>query len=686
MITKQEIKTIILTFSLWAFAGFDLLLLQTVSVEIQKLYFPTEDPTVSILAIYGTLSLSLLARVFGGLFFGRIADKHGRKLVITLCLLILSITMSLSAYLPSVYDTDYNFNNILPPTALPILFILSRIIIGFFIGGIWPTAAIFAMEILFKNKCDEKTKSFEFNDRKEYNRLQEDFKDETKRATLKSTLMQIGLFTGALISVLLYLFSKDFFTSQIVHDLFFNIQPFYIPYNSIDFVAWRSMSLFGGIFGFIIYLCYLLFFKESKEWINVKGIWKNLTKTNEKYLEVLEEMEKWLMREKSRVEDGDLDPGILKLLESKKYLEVLEEITTIDCKRLDSTNLYLFDNNKKYLEVLEEIEKSILKEKSRVEDGDLDPGILKLLESKKYRNILFGFWLILSGLMYMYYSTVVMTPELLLRDDKFILPFNLLISANFFWILAFLSVALISHLILGFFLHGLWKYKENGEEIKFKTCFNKRRIRYLLNLLNYISKSQKMKDALKIIYIITILAYAFKIIIAYIFSKILKGIEKKEEQTNNEEKLELDFKEIFLHPDKPEHIDILSIIGIGFIILILGILGSFFFYYIPINQYILFFTAIAILMANAGWAIVPSMLASRFPTHYRATGSSLAYNGGLAISFASPFIIMEFYLRYQSEYVLFFAMILGALSMITGAARIIKTEIEERNNNTIRNI
>ncbi len=31
---------------------------------------------------------------------------------------------------------------------IPLLFILSRIIIGFFIGGIWPTAAILGLEII----------------------------------------------------------------------------------------------------------------------------------------------------------------------------------------------------------------------------------------------------------------------------------------------------------------------------------------------------------------------------------------------------------------------------------------------------------------------------------------------------------------------------------------------------------
>jgi hypothetical protein len=91
---------------------------------------------------------------------------------------------------------------------------------------------------------------------------------------------------------------------------------------------------------------------------------------------------------------------------------------------------------------------------------------------------------------------------------------------------------------------------------------------------------------------------------------------------------------------------------------------------------IIIFTALATLIANSGWAIVPSMLASRFPTHLRITGSSLAYNGGLVISFASPFIIIEFFLTIKSEYIIFIAMIMGAISMIIGAKRLMHQKID----------
>jgi hypothetical protein len=70
---------------------------------------------------------------------------------------------------------------------------------------------------------------------------------------------------------------------------------------------------------------------------------------------------------------------------------------------------------------------------------------------------------------------------------------------------------------------------------------------------------------------------------------------------------------------------------------------------------------------------MPSMLASRFPIHLRNIGSSIAYNGGLVIGFASPFISMEFFLYVKNDYLLSIPIMLGALSIIIGAKRLLNT-------------
>jgi hypothetical protein len=85
------------------------------------------------------------------------------------------------------------------------------------------------------------------------------------------------------------------------------------------------------------------------------------------------------------------------------------------------------------------------------------------------------------------------------------------------------------------------------------------------------------------------------------------------------------------------------------------------------------------LFANAVWSLVPSLIACRFPMELRSTATSIIYNGGLAIGFASPFISMGFFLYVKNEYLMAIPMILSAFFMIYGTEKLI--EFENKNNN-----
>ena len=297
---KIEIRTIILTFFVWFVSGFDLILLTLLSVEIEKKFFPNTDPTISILAVYGTLSLSLLGRLFGGLFFSRIADTHGRKPIVTLCLMLLSLTMILSCYIPSIHT----ILNPLPETIIPLLFILSRIIIGFFIGGVWPTAGILGLEIVsynrqtqnyFKNKGNiSKSDLFKFfQNFYIFNKYENDFERETKKLTGKSASMQLGFFAGYFIAASLYYISinktsfNEIFYTHIQYLLVNNtkfipfignfIQVMFPTYDKIG--AFGSMSLLIGISGILVFILYRIFIPESPYW----KIWKDLYKQSDEY-------------------------------------------------------------------------------------------------------------------------------------------------------------------------------------------------------------------------------------------------------------------------------------------------------------------------------------------------------------------------------------------------------------------
>jgi MFS family permease len=521
---------------LWLFAGFDLVLLPLFGVELGMLYFPSYSPINSILAVYGTFSLSLLMRVFGGMYFGRLGDIHGRKAATMICSWFLAIVMIISAYLPSVY-TDTTMS----PT---ILFVITRILIGFFVGGLWPTAAILAMENLHSSNTVYYTSRWE-EWKEGWEKWNNDFEKKVKRLTFQSSMLQVWLFVGYFLSAILV-----FFSGPMLADLRILNMIYLIPN---DFPLWRTMCLIGGSAGLLLSFLCIKFLKESNEWKEWNEGWK-----------------KW--KKKQRENGPELyKPGIT--------------------------------------------------------------SVLFILQNKKYREILFSFWLIMTGLMYMYYSTIITVPELFYRDSVAV---SHSIIQQHFLLFLLLPMTFLAHIWVGFLCHIGWKKLDssNGSSFTYKFLFSLRIILILKHVFHFISLK-------------------------------LLGIDDKFNKNNN--------KDDYLKDD----LDVRLITNLGFVIILLGVFGFIYFVIVQPDSntglYAVIFTSIVILFANAAWAVIPSMLSSRFPIHLRSAGASLAYNGGLVIGFASPFIIMEFYLMIpKSECIIFVAMILGAVSMIVGGLRLMR--------------
>src|SRR5258707_14712730 len=57
-------------------------------IVLNKFFFPTSDPVVSILLAYTTFAIGFVARPFGGLVFGNFGDKIGRNSVLVATLMI----------------------------------------------------------------------------------------------------------------------------------------------------------------------------------------------------------------------------------------------------------------------------------------------------------------------------------------------------------------------------------------------------------------------------------------------------------------------------------------------------------------------------------------------------------------------------------------------------------------------
>lgn len=58
-------------------------------IVFNKLYFPADDPTISVLLAYATFAVGFIARPLGGVIFGHFGDRIGRKTMLVITLLLM---------------------------------------------------------------------------------------------------------------------------------------------------------------------------------------------------------------------------------------------------------------------------------------------------------------------------------------------------------------------------------------------------------------------------------------------------------------------------------------------------------------------------------------------------------------------------------------------------------------------
>lgn len=107
------------------------------AVTIGQQFFPSDDPTVSLIAAFGAFAAGFVARPLGGIVFGRIGDRVGRKRVMMLSVLAMGIPTTLIAFLPT-YETI--------GVAAPVLIVLLRMVQGLSVGGEYTSSIVFLVE------------------------------------------------------------------------------------------------------------------------------------------------------------------------------------------------------------------------------------------------------------------------------------------------------------------------------------------------------------------------------------------------------------------------------------------------------------------------------------------------------------------------------------------------------------
>ncbi|MEW6122073.1 MAG: MFS transporter [Pseudomonadota bacterium] len=112
-------------------------------IVFNKLYFPADDPVVSILLAYTTFAIGFVARPVGGLIFGHFGDKLGRKSMLIITLMIMGVATVAIGLLPTYAQIGI---------AAPILLLVLRIAQGIGIGGEWGGAVLMAYEYAPEDK------------------------------------------------------------------------------------------------------------------------------------------------------------------------------------------------------------------------------------------------------------------------------------------------------------------------------------------------------------------------------------------------------------------------------------------------------------------------------------------------------------------------------------------------------
>ncbi|QSE80595.1 MFS transporter [Rhodococcus koreensis] len=109
-----------------------------------KVFFPSANSSASTLAAFSTFAVGFLARPFGGILFGILGDRIGRKAVLSISLLIMGIASGLIGLVPSYAAIG---------VAAPALLIILRILQGFGASAELGSAITVAYE-----HADEKTR------------------------------------------------------------------------------------------------------------------------------------------------------------------------------------------------------------------------------------------------------------------------------------------------------------------------------------------------------------------------------------------------------------------------------------------------------------------------------------------------------------------------------------------------
>jgi MHS family alpha-ketoglutarate permease-like MFS transporter len=140
---KSKIGAIIAASSGNLVEWFDFYIYAFCSIYFAPAFFPKSDQTGQLLATAGVFAVGFLMRPIGGWFFGRMADRHGRRGALIASVLTMCVGSLAIAGLPT-----YAMVGLWAPALL----MLARLVQGFALGGEYGTAATYMSEVAIEGR------------------------------------------------------------------------------------------------------------------------------------------------------------------------------------------------------------------------------------------------------------------------------------------------------------------------------------------------------------------------------------------------------------------------------------------------------------------------------------------------------------------------------------------------------
>ncbi|MEU6478681.1 glycine betaine/L-proline transporter ProP [Streptomyces sp. NPDC047017] len=120
-----------------AMEWFDFGIYSYLAVTIGHVFFPSGNGTVQLLSSFATFAVSFLVRPLGGMVFGPMGDKIGRKKVLALTMIMMAVGTFAIGLIPAYRTIGF---------WAPALLILFRLVQGFSTGGEYGGASTFIAE------------------------------------------------------------------------------------------------------------------------------------------------------------------------------------------------------------------------------------------------------------------------------------------------------------------------------------------------------------------------------------------------------------------------------------------------------------------------------------------------------------------------------------------------------------